>query len=165
MFPKLSRLSDDQYAAQITVEWKGYVTAEIDWDFRSTNLYWQFVDPVFSQLELGFEYPLGRLTHCAVPLFNGEVEDQQTQPLPQAIPGTPFFDLSPWAVDVSDPAARSNHLEQPGRIRLVKKQNGLSIICKDSSPLHSVLYGDKLICEFGEGDELVALTLVGDFPL
>jgi len=26
-----------------------------------------------------------------------------------------------------------------------------------------VLYGEKLICELGEGDELVALTLVGDF--
>jgi hypothetical protein len=28
-----------------------------------------------------------------------------------------------------------------------------------------VLYGEKLICELGEGDELVTLTLVGDFPL
>jgi hypothetical protein len=29
----------------------------------------------------------------------------------------------------------------------------------------TVLYGEKLICELGEGDELIALTLVGDFPL
>jgi hypothetical protein len=42
MFPKLSRLSDDQQTAQIAVEWKGYITAKIDWDFRSANLYWQF---------------------------------------------------------------------------------------------------------------------------
>src|SRR6202521_1815973 len=74
-----------------------------------------------SLLELGFEWPSGRLTHCAVPLFNGEVEDCQTETLPNAPPGTPFFDLSPWAVKVSNPAARGNHVEQPGRIRLVKK--------------------------------------------
>jgi hypothetical protein len=37
VFPRLSRLSDDQHAAQVTVEWKGYITAKIDWDFRSTS--------------------------------------------------------------------------------------------------------------------------------
>jgi hypothetical protein len=98
-------------------------------------------------------------------LFNGEVEDQQAQPLQRATPGTPFFDLTPWPVNVSNPAARANHLEQSGRIGLTKKHGGLSIICKDGPTLRSVLYGEKLICEFGEGGELVALTLVGDFPL
>jgi hypothetical protein len=60
MFPKLSRLSDDQHAAQITVERKGYITAKIDWDFRSTNLYWQFVDPNFSLLEIGLRVAVGQ---------------------------------------------------------------------------------------------------------
>lgn len=165
MFPKLSRLSNDQHAAQITVEWKGYITAEIDWDFRATNVYWELVDPVFSQLELGFEWPSGRLTHCAVPLFNGDVEDRRTESLPDATPGTPFFDLSPWTVNITDPAARSNHLEQTGRIKLVKKNNGLSIICRDNPALRSIAYGGNLVCNLGEGEELVALTLVGDFPL
>jgi len=165
VFPKLSRLSDDQHAAQVTVEWKGYITAKIDWDFRSTNLYWQFVDPDFSLLELGFEWPSGRLTHCAIPLFNGEVEDCQTETLPNAPPGTPFFDLSPWAVQVSNPAARGNHLEQPGRIRLVKKHGGLRIVCNDRPPLRSLAYGGRVVCDFGEGDELNALTLVGDFSV
>jgi hypothetical protein len=140
MFPKLSRLSDDQHAAQITVKWKGYITAKIDWDFRSTNLYWQFVDPNFSLLELGFEWPSGRLTHCAVPLFNGEVEDCHSETLPNAPPATPFFDPSPWAVQVSNPAARGNHLEQPGRIRLVKKHGGPKhrLQRQASSPLPSL---------------------------
>jgi hypothetical protein len=165
MFPKLSRLSDDQHAAQITVEWKGYITAKIDWNLRATNVYWQLVDPVFSLLELGFEWPSGRLTHCAVPLFNGDVEDRQTESLQHAVQGTPLFDLSHWTVNSDNPAARSNHLEQSGRIRLMKKENGLSIICKDSPALRSVAYGGNLVCDFGEGDELVALSLVGDFPL
>jgi hypothetical protein len=165
MFPELARVSNDGYEAAVHVEWKGYITVDIARNPRATNVYWQLVDPVFSLLELGFEHPSGRLVKCAVPLFNGEVEDQQTQPLPQATVGTPFFDLSPWSVDAANPAARGNHLEQSGRIRLLKKQNGLSIICKDGPTLRSVLYGEKLICEFGEGDELVALTLVGDFPL
>ncbi len=165
MFPRLARVSNDRYEAVVNVEWKGYITVAIARNPRATNLYWQLVDPVFSQLELGFEHPSGRLVKCAVPLFNGEVEDQQTQALPGATPGTPFFDLAPWPVNVSDPAARANHLEHSGRVRLTKKHGGLSIICKDSPTLRSVLYAEKLICEFGEGDELVALTLVGDFPL
>ena len=165
MFPKLERVSDETYEAVFAVGWKGYITVDIARNPRATNLYWQLIDPVFSQLELGFEHPSGRLVKCAVPLFNGEVEDQQTQPLPRTTPGTPFFDLAPWPVNVSNPAARANHLEQSGRIRLAKRLGGLSIICKDSLTLRSVLYGEKLICEFGEGGELVALTLMGNFPL
>jgi hypothetical protein len=165
MFPKLARVSNDRYEAVVDVEWKGYMTAKIGWNFRSTNLYWQLVDPVFSLLELGFEHPSGRLVHCAVPLFNGDVEDRRMESFPNAVQGTPLFDLSCWTVNPDNPAAHSNHLEQPGRIRLVKKENGLSIICKDRPTLRSVLYGEKLICEFGEGDELVALSLVGDFPI
>lgn len=165
MFPKLSRLSDDQYAAQITVAWKGYITAEVDWNPRATNVYWQLVDPVFSLLELGFESPSGRLTHCAVPLFNGDVEDRRTEPLPNAVQGAPLFDLSLWTVNPDNPAARGNHLEHPGRIRLLKKQNGFSIVCQEGTPLRSVAYGKKIICDFGEGDELVALGLIGDFPI
>jgi len=165
MFPKLARVSNDKYEAVINVEWKGYITVAIARNFRATNLYWQLVDPVFSQLELGFEYPSGRLVNCAVPLFNGEVEDQQAHTLPSATSGTPFFDLGPWSVNVSDPAARGNHLEQPGRIRLVKKQRGLTIICKDGHPLRSVAYGGRLVCDFGEAGELLAITLTGDFPL
>jgi hypothetical protein len=165
MFPKLARVSNDKYEEAVNVEWKGYITVDIARNPRATNVYWQLVDPVFSLLELGFEHPSGRLMNCAVPLFNGEVEDREIQSLPQATQGTPFFDLAPWLVNVSNPAARANHLEQSGRIRLTKKHGGLSIICKDSPTLRSVLYGEKLICEFGEGDELVALTLVGDFPL
>jgi len=165
MLPKLSRLSNDQYTAQVTVEWKGYITAEIDWNFRATNLYWQLVDPKFSQLELGFEHPSGRLVKCAVPLFNGDVEDQRSEVLLSATPGTPFFDLSPWPLQVSEQEIHGNHIEQPGRIRLARKHNGLSIICRNNSPRRSVIYADSLVCDFGEGDELVAITLVGDFPL
>ena len=165
MFPKLARVSSDKYEAVVNVEPKGYITVAIARNPRATNLYWQLVDPVFSLLELGFEHPSGRLVKCAVPLFNGEVEDQPTHPLPRAASGTPFFDLGPWPVDVSNPAARGNHLEQPGRIRLVKKQRALTIICKDGHPLRSVAYGRSLVCDFGEADELLALTLVGDFPL
>ncbi len=84
MFPKLARVSSDKYEAVVNVEWKGYITVAIDRNPRATNLYWQLVDPVFSLLELGFEHPSGRLVKCAVPLFNGEVEDQQTHPLPRA---------------------------------------------------------------------------------
>jgi hypothetical protein len=165
MFPKLMRVSEEWYSPEISVEGKGYVTVEITRNPRATNLYWQLVDPVFSLLELGFEYPSGRLVKCAVPLFNGEVEDQQTQILPKATPGTPFFDLTPWAVDASNPAARGNHIKHPGRIRVSKRQNGLSIVCQNGPPLHSVTYGGKLVCDFGAGDELVALNLIGDFAL
>jgi hypothetical protein len=165
MFPKLSGLSDDQHLAQITVEWKGYITVDVARNPRATNVYWQLVDPVFSVLELGFEHPSGRLVNCAVPLFNGNVEDRGMESLPSATPGTPYFDLSPWTVNTTDPAARSNHLEQPGRIRLLKKHDRLSIICRDSPALRSVAYGGKLVFDFGEEDELVALSLMGDFPL
>jgi hypothetical protein len=165
MFPKLARASSDRHEAVVNVESKGYITVAIARNPRATNVYWQLVDPVFSLLELGFEHPSGRLVKCAVPLFNGDVEDRRTETLPSAVQGTPFFDLSHWTVNPDNPADRSNHLEQPGRIRLLKKQNGLSIICKDGPALRSVLYGEKLICEFGEGDELVALTLAGDFPI
>ncbi len=165
MFPKLTRVSNDNYEAVINVERKGYITVAIARNPRATNVYWQLVDPVFSLLELGFEHPTGRLVKCAVPLFNGEVEDQQTQARPRAVAGTPLFDLRPWRVDVSNPAAHGNHLEQPGRIRLLKGQRGLTIVGKDGPPLKSVAYGGSLVCDFGEADELLALTLVGDFPL
>ena len=165
MFPKLVQVSEAQYTPQVTVEGKGYVTVDIARNPRATNLYWQLVDPVFSLLEVGFEWPSGRLISFAVPLFKGEMEDQQTQPLPQATVGTPFFDLSPWSVDAGNPAARGNHLKQSGRIRLLKKQNGLSIICKDGPALRSVAYGGNLVCDFGGGDELMALGLVGNFPV
>ncbi len=165
MFPKLERISGEAYEAVITIESKGYIMVDIARDHRATNVYWQLVDPDFSLLQLGFEYPSGRLVKCAVPLFNGEVEHQQTQTLPKATPGTPFFDISPWAVDVSNPAARSNHLEQHGRIRLVRKQDGLSIVYKDAASPHSVTYGGNVLCDFGEGGELVALSLRGDFPI
>lgn len=165
MFPKLARISDERYSAEITVEWKGYITANIGRNPRATNLYWQLVDPAFSQLELGFEHPSGRLVNCAVPLFNGDINDQHALPLPRTTAGTPFFDLAPWPVNVSNPATRANHLEQSGRIELMRKSGGLSIICKDSPTLRSVLYGERLICEFGQAGELVALTLVGEFPL
>jgi hypothetical protein len=165
MFPKLSRVSSDKHETVINVERKGYITVAVARNPRATNVYWQLVDPTFSLLELGFEYPSGRLVKCAVPLFNGKVEDQQTHPLPSATAGTPFFDLESWSVDVSNPAARGNHLEQPGRIRLVKKQRGLTIICRDSQRLRSVAYGESLVCDFGEADELLALTLIGDFQL
>jgi len=165
MFPRLLRVTDASYQPEITVESKSYITVRLGKSRGGTHVYWQLVDPVFSLLELGFEHPSGRLVKCAVPLFNGELEDQQAQPLARATPGTPFFDLAPWPVNASNPAARANHLEQSGRIRLTKKHGGLSIICKDSPTLRSVLYGEKLICEFGEADELVALTLVGDFSL
>jgi hypothetical protein len=165
MFPKLSRTSNEKYVAEVRVERKSYVTTEIGWSFRSTNLYWKLVDPEFSLLELGFEWPSGRLVKCAVPLFNGDVEDQTTEAPPNAAPGTPFFDLSPWTADTANPAARSNHLEQLGRTRLVKIHNGLSIVCGNSPARHSVIYAERVICGFGGDAELVALTLVGDFPL
>lgn len=165
MFPKLTQVSGDMYEAKVNVEWKGYITVDIGRNPRSTNLYWQLVDPVFSLLELGFEYPSGRLVKCAVLLFNGDVEERQTESLPNAIQGTPLFDLSHWTVNPDNPAVRSNHLEQQGRIRLLKKQNGLSIVCKDSPRLRSVTYGGNVVCDFGEGDELVAVSLVGDFPI
>ena len=165
MFPRLVRISEDLHQADVTVEWKGYITVLIDKNPRAVNLYWQIVDPVFSLLELGFEHPSGRLVKCAVPLFNGDVEDQHTEPLSNAAQGTPFFDLSPWPLQVSDRDVRGNYLEQLGRIRLLKKQNGIMIVCKDSPPVRSLAYGEKLVCDFGEGDELVSLSLVGDFPL
>lgn len=165
MFPKLSRVSSDKYEAVVNVERRGYITVDIARNPRATNLYWQLVDPKFSQLELGFEHPSGRLVKCAVPLFNGEVENQQTHRPPIATSGTPFFELEPWPVDVSNPAARGNHLEQPGRIRLVKRQQGLTIICQDGHPVRSIAYGRSLGCDFGDADELLALTLVGDFPI
>jgi len=165
MFPILASISDEHYEATVVVEKKSYITAKIAWDAGATSLYWQLVDPEFSLLELGFEWPSGRLVKCAVPLFNGEVEDKQSESLPSATPGTPFFDLSLWTVDTTDPAARGNHLDEPGRIRLVKKNGGLSIICMDSFPVSSVVYAEKLICDFGPRGELIAITLVGHFPL
>ena len=166
MFPRLVRTSSNHYTAEIVVEWKGYITVDIGWNSRSTNLYWQFVDPKFSLIELGFEWPSGRLVHCAVPLFNGEVEEYQTRPLPDTVIGTPCFDLSPWPVHFSERGGeRGQHIEQPGRIRLVKYANQLLIVIKDGHPLQSVLYADKLICNFGEDSELLSLGLKGPFPL
>jgi hypothetical protein len=166
MSPKLLRTSSDQFTAEVVVEWKGYITVRIGRNPRAVNLYWQLVDPKFSQLELGFESPSGRLMACSVPLFNGEVEEQKARGFLNAVPGTPFFDLSLWPPNVSETKGnRSHHIEQPGRIRLLKDENLLLIVIKDDPPLKSVLYADKLICNFGENGELLALGLKGSFPL
>jgi hypothetical protein len=165
MFPKLVRTSAKHYSAQIVVESKGYITVDMGRNPRATNLYWQIVDPQFSLLELGFEYPSGRLVKCAVPLFNGEIESRISESLPHASPGTPFFDLSPWSVDVNNPAARGNHLEQRGRIRLLRKHQGLSIVWSDSPVRRLLAYGTNLICSFSEEEDLVELSLVGDFQI
>lgn len=165
MFPKLTQVSEGRYSPEINVEGKGYVTVDIARNPQATNLYWQLVDPAFSLLELGFEWPSGRLVNCAVPLFKGEVEDDQSQTVRQGIAGTPFFDLAPWPLQVSDREVRGNHLRHPGRIRLLKGQNALSIICQNGSPFHSITYGGKLVCDFGMNNEIVALNLLGNFSL
>jgi len=165
MFPKLAKVSEEQYRPDISVQGKGYITICVARNSRATNVYWQLVDPDFSLLELGFEWPSGRLINCAVSLFNGEVEDCQNQTPPQGNPGTPMFDLSPWPLQVSEREVRGSHIKQPGRIRLLKKHKGVSIVCQEGFPLRSVEYGGKLVCDFGGGNELLALSLVGDFPL
>jgi|SRR5215831_941153 len=165
MFLKLARTSVEHYEAKIVVESKGYITVDIGRNPRATNLYWQIVDTQFSLLELGFEYPSGRLVNCAVPLFNGEVENCVAEPLSHGPLGTPFFDLSPWSVDTSNPAARGNHLEQPGRIRILRRQGGISIVCRDIPVRRSLTYGANLICGFGSEEDLVDISLIGDFPI
>ena len=140
MSPRLLRTSSDQFTAEVVVERKGYITANIGRNPRALNLYWQLVDPTFSLLELGFEWPSGRLMHCAVPLFNGQVEEHKARGLLNAVPAAPFFDLSLWPPNVSESKGnRSHHIEQPGRIRLLKSENLLSIIIRDDPPFQSVL--------------------------
>lgn len=165
LFPRLTGTTNSNYTAQITVESKGYITVRVAKDPRATNLYWQLVDPKFSLLELGFESPSGRLVHCSVPLFNGEVEDRRNESVPTATTGVPLFDLSPWPLRVTAREVRGNHLEQAGRIRLVSKDGGLSILSDETIPARNILYAEKLICGFSNSDELVAITLVGSYQL
>jgi hypothetical protein len=166
MFPKLVQVSDAQCSPEINVEGKGYITVDMGRNPRANNLYWQLVDPVFSLLELGFERPSGRLINCAVPLFKGEIEDCQTQILPNGTAGTPFFDLSPWPVDLPESGGnRGHHIKQAGRIRLLKSDGLLSIVIKDSHPFQSLLYAGKIICNFGKDGTLLSLGLKGSFRL
>lgn len=164
MFPKLVQLSDAQYSPEVTVEGKGYMTVDIGRNPMSVNLYWQLVDPVFSLLEMGFEYPSGRLMSCAVPLFKGEVEQSETQPV-ATVSGTPLFDVSSWPLSISGREVRGNHIKQEGRIRLAKFADGVSIITQNTTPFRSIAYGRALLCSFDERDELSALHIVGDFHL
>lgn len=166
MYPQLVSTSKDRFTAEIVVEWKGYITARIGKDPRAVNLYWQLVDPKFSQLELGFESPSGRLVHCSIPLFNGEVEKRNLPRCSNCESGTPFFDLSLWSPDVSERKGnRSRHTEQAGRIRLCKSDDLLSIVIVDTQPFRSVLYADRVQCDFGLSGDLISLGLKGDFPL
>jgi hypothetical protein len=91
MYPRLLRTSPEQFTAEVVAERKGYITVRIGKNPRALNLYWQLVDPTFSLLELGFEWPSGRLVHCSVPLFNGEVEEDRARGFPNAVPGAPFL--------------------------------------------------------------------------
>ena len=165
MFPKLAKVTRDRAEANITVEGKNYIYVTIQ---RGTgNVYWQLADQTFSLIELGFDLPSGRLIKCAVPLFNGEVDDRSAEDLTNPEPGTPFFDLAPWPIKYNQKGwpEQGSYLEQPGRIKLLKKSGGLSIIWGDGPPARSLLYANRIICDFNEADELMALSLVGQFAL
>jgi hypothetical protein len=164
MFPRLKNTTPDRNVADITVESKSYIMARIGWDFRTKTVYWQLVDPDYSLLELGFEWPTGRLVDCSVPLFNGDIENAGREPAPKVEHGAPLFDLSLWPSEAPKPGARDNYLKQAGRISLVRTSEGVLIACQDEPRLRSIVYGEKLLCHFGQDDELVGLTLMGNFP-
>jgi hypothetical protein len=164
MFPRLVRVTDERYAPRIAVESKGYIVVGIGQSAKATNLYWQFVDPIFSLLQLGFEWPTGRLVHCSIPLFNGEVENGDAAQLCEPTAGTPYFDLSTWPLRITETkGVFGNVVQEQGRIKLVRTKNSLSIVAKECLRSRSVVYGDAFVCHFDEGDELVGLTLIGVF--
>jgi hypothetical protein len=163
MFPKLLRGADDHSIPAINVESKGYIMVRLGTPPGAMHVYWHLVDPLFSLLELGFEWPSGRLFDCSVPLFNGEVEDGGMGPPLEPTKGTPFFDLSEWSVDEGDRCARGNFLKQSGRLRVLRGMNAVSIVVKQSPRRRSLVCGESLICDFDKDDELCALTLLGSF--
>jgi hypothetical protein len=165
MFPRLLRVTDEYYQPEIAVESKGYITVRVGKSQKATHVYWQLVDPVFSLLQLGFEWPSGRLVHCSVPLFKGDVEILDADPAPGGTVGTPFFDLSKWPVRVTEGKDVSgNVIEESGQIRLQRSRNALSILARESTRQRSVVYGGTVVCDFDPYDELAALTLLGSFP-
>ena len=166
MFPKLLRVTDEYYQPEIVVESKGYITVRIGKSLKATHVYWQLVDPVFSLLQLGFEWPSGRLVHCSVPLFKGDVETLETDPGLGGTVGTPFFDLSKWPVCVTEGRDVSgNVIEEPGKTRLQRSRNALSILAREGTRQRSVVYGGKVVCDFDRNDELTDLTLLGFYPI
>lgn len=165
MFPRLVKVTDERFIPEIVVESKGYIMVRIGRNSHATTVYWHFVDPVFSLLELGFESPSGRLIDCSIPLFNGEVENGEIDPLGDTVVGAPYFDLSKWPLRITEKGVFGHVIDEQGRIRLVRSQNALSIIAKESPRSRSVLYGDTLVCHFDKEDELSALTLRGTFSV
>lgn len=162
MFPKLLRITNEMYQPEILVESKSYITVRIGKSLNEEHLYWQLVDPVFSLLQLGFELSTGRLVHCSVPLFNGEVEAVEVQPLQSAVAGVPHFDVSAWPVKETKGKSGSV-MEQPGRIRLRRSSNALAIVAQEVVCRRSVAYGETVVCHFDRADELIGLTLRGNF--
>jgi hypothetical protein len=166
MFPRLLRVSNEQYRPEIIVESKGYITVRVGKSQEATHVYWQLVDPEFSLLQLGFEWPSGRLVHCSVPLFNGDVETIEGDPANEGVAGTPFFDLSRWPVRVTEGKKVSGDvIEESGRIRLQRSRNALSILAREGTQQRSVVYGGTVVCDFDRADELMALSLLGSFPI
>lgn len=164
MYPRLLRTSREHFTAEIVVERKGYITARIGKNPHALNLYWKLVDPTFSLLELGFEWPSGRLVHCSVPLFNGEVEEAKAVSSSNRVLATPFFDLSLWPPNVSESKGnRSHHIEQAGRIRLLKSDNLLTIVIKEGPTSQSLLYANEVVSNVAADGDLLAIGLKGSF--
>ena len=166
MFPKMLRVANEYYKTQVSVESKAYITVRIGKSQTATHAYWQLVDPNFSLLQLGFEWPSGRLVHCSVPLFNGQVEMVQNDARFETVVGAPFFDISMWPLYITEGKGVSgNVIEELGRIRLQRSSNTLSILASDRVPQRSILYGDAVMCHLDANDEFTALTLVGPFSI
>jgi hypothetical protein len=165
MLPKLVSVTDEPCVPTIEVESKGYIMVRISKRPSVPHVYWQFVDPVYSLLQLGFEWPSGRFDDCSIPLFNGHVEEADVE-LPAGENGMLYFDVSAWPVRVVEgKGVYGNVIEVPGRIRLVKSANALTIVIKEQPPTRSMFCGDALVCGLDQDNELATITLIGVFAV
>lgn len=166
VFPKLLRTTTEEFTPSIIVESKSYVVVRIAKEAAKTNVYWQLQDPIFSLLELGFEWPSGRLVHCSIPLFNGLVEKVESRAGLPMEKGTPYFEMSDWPVKPNGGQGISGGvLQEPGRIRILSAPSMLSIIAKEGFTRRSILYGAQIVCDFNELEELIALRFIGGYSV
>jgi hypothetical protein len=159
VLPRCTQLIADRFVPAITVENPGYVyiTVRINKSFGERHVYWHLTDPAFSLLELGFEWPAGRLTAISVPLFKGAIGEALT--VPGAVRGEPLFDLHELGFDSAGQDLAPPVIKNKGRISLHQSGEDLDIVLDESPLVRSFSCYDKVIYGLNAEDRLSFIRL------